>query len=154
ARSRRARRLHVPAHRAPGRDRGGSGAGPARRRDLDRGSSGLRGAGRARAAGAGESRRGAARESRGGRDRGRAACGPRGDLRTVKISLLTIFPDFFPATLSEGMIRAAREKGRLEVAIVPLRDFTDDTHRTTDDYPFGGGVGMVMKIEPIDRALR
>jgi tRNA (guanine37-N1)-methyltransferase len=72
----------------------------------------------------------------------------------VKISLLTIFPDFFPATLSEGMIRAAREKGRLEVKIVPLRDFTDDTHRTTDDYPFGGGVGMVMKIEPIDRALR
>ena len=72
----------------------------------------------------------------------------------MKISLLTIFPDFFPATLSEGMIRAAREKGRLEVKIVPLRDFTDDTHRTTDDYPFGGGVGMVMKIEPIDRALR
>src|SRR2546423_14574172 len=52
------------------------------------------------------------------------------------------------------MIRAAREKGRLEVAIVGLRDFTDDTHRTTDDYPFGGGVGMVMKVEPIDRALR
>jgi len=71
----------------------------------------------------------------------------------LKISLLTIFPDFFPATLAEGMIRAAREKGRLEVAIVGLRDFTDDTHRTTDDYPFGGGVGMVMKVEPIDRAL-
>ncbi len=71
----------------------------------------------------------------------------------MKISLLTIFPDFFPATLAEGMIRAAREKGRLEVAIVGLRDFTDDTHRTTDDYPFGGGVGMVMKVEPIDRAL-
>jgi len=71
----------------------------------------------------------------------------------VKISVLTIFPDFFPATLAEGMIRAAREKGRLEVAIVGLRDFTDDAHRTTDDYPFGGGVGMVMKVEPIDRAL-
>jgi tRNA (guanine37-N1)-methyltransferase len=71
----------------------------------------------------------------------------------VKISVLTIFPDFFPAALAEGMIRAAREKGRLEVAIVGLRDFTDDTHRTTDDYPFGGGVGMVMKVEPIDRAL-
>jgi tRNA (guanine37-N1)-methyltransferase len=71
----------------------------------------------------------------------------------VKISLLTIFPDFFPAALAEGMIRAAREKGRLEVAIVGLRDFTDDSHRTTDDYPFGGGVGMVMKVEPIDRAL-
>jgi len=51
------------------------------------------------------------------------------------------------------MIRAAREKQRLEVSVVGLRDFTDDTHRTTDDYPFGGGVGMIMKIEPIDRAL-
>jgi tRNA (guanine37-N1)-methyltransferase len=71
----------------------------------------------------------------------------------VKISILTIFPDFFPATLSEGMIRAAREKGRLEVAIIGLRDFTEDTHRTTDDYPFGGGAGMIMKVEPIDRAL-
>jgi tRNA (guanine37-N1)-methyltransferase len=71
----------------------------------------------------------------------------------VKISVLTIFPDFFPPALAEGMIRAAREKGRLEVAIVPLRDFTDDVHRTTDDYPFGGGAGMVMKVEPIDRAL-
>jgi len=71
----------------------------------------------------------------------------------VKISLLTIFPDFFPAPLAEGMIRAAREKGRLEVGIVGLREFTEDSHRTTDDYPFGGGVGMVMKVEPIDRAL-
>jgi tRNA (guanine37-N1)-methyltransferase len=51
------------------------------------------------------------------------------------------------------MIRAAREKGKLEVNIVPLREFTTDTHRTTDDYPFGGGVGMIMKVEPIDRAL-
>ena len=71
----------------------------------------------------------------------------------MKISLLTIFPDFFPPALAEGMIRAAREKQRLEVGIVNLRDHTDDSHRTTDDYPFGGGVGMIMKIEPIDRAL-
>jgi tRNA (guanine37-N1)-methyltransferase len=71
----------------------------------------------------------------------------------VRISLLTIFPDFFGPALEEGMIRAAREKGALEVAIVGLRDFTEDTHRTTDDYPFGGGVGMIMKVEPIDRAL-
>jgi len=71
----------------------------------------------------------------------------------VRISILTIFPDFFPAALAEGMIRAAREKGRLTVDTVPLRDFTDDSHRTTDDYPFGGGVGMVMKVDPIARAL-
>jgi tRNA (guanine-N1)-methyltransferase len=71
----------------------------------------------------------------------------------VRISLLTIFPDFFGPALDEGMIRLAREKGRLEVGIVPLREFTDDSHRSTDDYPFGGGVGMIMKIEPIHRAL-
>jgi tRNA (guanine37-N1)-methyltransferase len=71
----------------------------------------------------------------------------------MKISLLTIFPDFFPPALAEGMIRAAREKGRLTVDIVGLREFTEDSHRTTDDYPFGGGVGMIMKIEPIHRAL-
>jgi tRNA (guanine37-N1)-methyltransferase len=71
----------------------------------------------------------------------------------VKLSILTIFPDFFPPALCEGMIGIAREKGRLEVALVQLRDFTLDTHRTTDDYPFGGGVGMIMKVEPIDRAL-
>lgn len=72
----------------------------------------------------------------------------------MKISILTIFPEMFPPVLAEGMIRAAREKGRLEVNVVNLRDFTDDSHRTTDDHPFGGGAGMVMKIEPIDRALQ
>ncbi len=72
----------------------------------------------------------------------------------MRISLLTIFPDFFGPALDEGMIRLAREKGRLEVGVVHLREFTDDSHRSTDDYPFGGGVGMIMKVEPVDRALR
>ena len=72
----------------------------------------------------------------------------------MRVSVLTIFPDFFGPALDEGMVRAAREKGRLEVGIVGLREFTSDSHRTTDDYPFGGGVGMVMKVEPIDLALR
>jgi len=72
----------------------------------------------------------------------------------VRITLLTIFPDMFPAAFAEGMIRSAREKGRLTIDVVNLRDFTRDTHRTTDDSPFGGGAGMVMKIEPIDRALQ
>ena len=71
----------------------------------------------------------------------------------MRISLLTIFPDFFGPALDEGMTRQAREKGQLEVGIVNLRDFTEDAHRTTDDYPFGGGVGMIMKVEPFDRAL-
>jgi len=71
----------------------------------------------------------------------------------MRISILTIFPDFFPPALGEGMIRAARERQKLATDIVHLRDFTDDSHRSTDDYPFGGGVGMIMKVEPIDRAL-
>ncbi len=71
----------------------------------------------------------------------------------MKITLLTIFPDLFPPALAEGMVRVAREKGELEVEIVNLRDHTEDTHRTTDDYPFGGGVGMIMMVEPIDGAL-
>jgi tRNA (guanine37-N1)-methyltransferase len=71
----------------------------------------------------------------------------------MKITLLTIFPEFFPDAFGDGMIRVAREKGRLELSIVNLRDFTDDPHRSTDDYPFGGGAGMVMKIEPVFVAL-
>lgn len=71
----------------------------------------------------------------------------------MRVSLITIFPEYFPATLADGMIRVAIEKQRLQVDVVNLRDFTDDPHRTTDDYPFGGGAGMVMKIEAIDRAL-
>ncbi len=72
----------------------------------------------------------------------------------MKVTIVTIFPDWFTTPFAEGMIRVARENGRLEVAIVNLRTFTDDVHQTVDDSPFGGGPGMVMKIEPIDRALR
>ena len=71
----------------------------------------------------------------------------------MKITLLTIFPEFFPDAFGDGMIRVAREKGRLDLPIVNLRDFTTDPHRTTDDYPFGGGAGMVMKVEPVFDAL-
>ena len=71
----------------------------------------------------------------------------------MKITLITIFPDFFPAPFADGMIRVAREKGKLDVQVVNLRDFTDDLHKTVDDAPFGGGPGMVMKVEPIWKAF-
>ncbi len=71
----------------------------------------------------------------------------------MRISLITIFPDFFAGALAEGMIRVAREKGLLDIQVINLRDFTEDRHKTTDDTPFGGGVGMVMKAEPIFRAV-
>ena len=71
----------------------------------------------------------------------------------MKISLVTIFPEFFAGPLDVGMIRVARERRVLETEVVNLRDFTADRHRTTDDAPFGGGVGMAMLAEPLFRAV-
>ncbi len=67
----------------------------------------------------------------------------------MRISIVTLNPGFFGGALDEGMIRVAREKGALEVVLVPIRAFTDDRYGTTDDSPYGGGAGMVMKPEPI-----
>lgn len=71
----------------------------------------------------------------------------------MKFSLLTIFPEFFAGPLDQGMIRVARERGLMDIQVVNLRDFTKDRHRTTDDAPFGGGVGMVMLPEPLFAAV-
>src|SRR6267142_2312151 len=71
----------------------------------------------------------------------------------MRFSILTLNPGFLPGALDEGMIRVARQKGLLDVSVVAIRDFTDDRYGTTDDYPYGGGAGMVMKAEPILRAL-
>jgi tRNA (guanine37-N1)-methyltransferase len=70
----------------------------------------------------------------------------------MRFSILTLNPGFFRGATDEGMIRIAREKGLLTVSVVPIRDFTVDRYGTTDDYPYGGGAGMVMKAEPILRA--
>src|SRR5437867_2656197 len=70
----------------------------------------------------------------------------------MHLSILTLNPGFFPGALDEGMIRIARQKGLLDVSIVAIRDFTTDRYGTADDYPYGGGAGMVMKVEPILRA--
>jgi tRNA (guanine37-N1)-methyltransferase len=71
----------------------------------------------------------------------------------MRIDVLTIFPELIESASAYGMPRVARERGVLEVRAVNLRDFTDDTHRTTDDKPFGGGAGMVLLAEPIARAI-
>ncbi len=67
--------------------------------------------------------------------------------------VLTIFPGIFASPLAESLLKKALEKNLIEVRIKNLRDFTRDKHRMTDDYPYGGGVGMVMKPEPIIRAV-
>jgi tRNA (guanine37-N1)-methyltransferase len=71
----------------------------------------------------------------------------------MRFWILTLNPGFFRGATDEGMIRIARQKGLLEVSVVAIRDFTDDRYGTTDDYPYGGGAGMVVKAEPILRSI-
>lgn len=71
----------------------------------------------------------------------------------MRIRILTIFPDTCRAVFSESILKRSCEKGLATLEAIDLRDWTDDRHRTVDDAPYGGGQGMVMKIEPIDRAL-
>ena len=69
------------------------------------------------------------------------------------VDVLTIFPEMFPAWLGSSILKRAQERGRLGVRVHNLRDWTHDRRRTVDDRPYGGGPGMVMKIEPIAEAL-
>ncbi len=70
----------------------------------------------------------------------------------MRIEILTLFPDMFTPLFS-GIIGDAVEKGILKINITDIRDYTLDKHRHVDDYPFGGGAGMVMSPEPIARAI-
>jgi len=67
--------------------------------------------------------------------------------------ILTIFPDFLTSPLQEGIIRRALARDQIQINIVNIRDFADDPHAMTDDRPFGGGEGMVMKPEPLAAAV-
>ncbi len=71
----------------------------------------------------------------------------------MKINLVTIFPEFFAAPLAISIPARAVAAGQVEYRIVDLRDYTHDRHRTVDDYPYGGGAGMVMKPEPFFEAV-
>jgi len=72
----------------------------------------------------------------------------------MKINFLTIFPKIFDSYLNESIIRRAQIKKLIKFNVVNIRDFATDKHHTTDDKPYGGGAGMVMKVEPIFNALR
>ncbi len=72
----------------------------------------------------------------------------------MRISILTIFPDFFSSCLNEGIIRRAVAGNLVAIEAVNIRDFATDRHSMTDDRPFGGGEGMVMKPEPLAAAIR
>jgi len=70
----------------------------------------------------------------------------------LRIDIVTIFPGMF-AALRESIVRRAVEAGLVEICVTDLRDFTSDRHRSTDDYPYGGGPGMIMRPDPFFRAV-
>jgi len=71
----------------------------------------------------------------------------------MKFHILTLFPEMFSGFLSSSIIGRAVESGLLEVELHNIRDYAVDRHRTVDDAPYGGGAGMVMKVEPLARAI-
>jgi tRNA (guanine37-N1)-methyltransferase len=71
----------------------------------------------------------------------------------LRCDVITLFPDMVTPVLESSMLKRARDKGLLEVNVHNLRDYTADKHKVADDLPYGGGAGMVMKAEPILRAV-
>ncbi|GFE57792.1 tRNA (guanosine(37)-N1)-methyltransferase TrmD [Geobacter sp. AOG1] len=71
----------------------------------------------------------------------------------MKIDILTLFPAMFTGPLTESITKRAVEKGLVEIGLHNIRDYAIDRHQTTDDAPYGGGAGMVMKVEPLTACL-
>ncbi len=71
----------------------------------------------------------------------------------MRFSIITLFPEFFNSIFNASLIGKAISKEIIKVEVIYLRDFADEPHKITDDRPFGGGVGMVLKPEPIFRAV-
>ena len=72
----------------------------------------------------------------------------------MRFDILTVFPDIFQSYFNTSIISRAQKNGRIKIVVHDLRDYTTDKHRTTDDRPYGGGPGMVMKVEPVFKALQ
>jgi len=71
----------------------------------------------------------------------------------MKIDVLTLFPDMFKGPFSESIINRSQEKDLVEIKIHNLRDWAQDKHKTVDDSPYGGGAGMLMRVDVIDKAV-
>lgn len=72
----------------------------------------------------------------------------------MKIYVITLFPNIFKFISEEGMVATGIKKGILNLELINLRDYSNDSYQSVDDHPYGGGAGMVMKIEPIYKALK
>ena len=71
----------------------------------------------------------------------------------MQFDVFTLLPEVFPSYLDTSILKRARERGLIDVRVHNIRDFTHDKHHTTDDTPYGGGGGMVMKPEPVFEAI-
>jgi tRNA (guanine37-N1)-methyltransferase len=71
----------------------------------------------------------------------------------LRFDVLSIFPEMFQSPFDASLIGKARDKGIIQIHLHDIRDYAEGKHRMTDDYPYGGGGGMVMKVEPVARAL-
>ena len=72
----------------------------------------------------------------------------------MHIDIITVLPELLDSPLNHSILKRAKEKGLVEINVHDLRDYSlDQRHRRVDDYPYGGAAGMVMQIEPIDRAI-
>lgn len=67
----------------------------------------------------------------------------------MRIDILTLFPEMFSGPFDESIIKRAINKGHVQINLINIRDYSTNKHRTVDDYPYGGGAGMVMMIEPV-----
>lgn len=72
----------------------------------------------------------------------------------MKMTILTLYPSMVESVIGTSIVKRARQKGLVEIEIVNIRDFAADSYGTVDDKPYGGGVGMIMKVDVIVRALR
>jgi len=71
----------------------------------------------------------------------------------IRFDVLSVFPEMLHSPLDFSLLKKAREKGLIEVGLYDIRDWAQDKHKMTDDAPYGGGCGMVMKVEPVERAV-
>lgn len=72
----------------------------------------------------------------------------------MKIFILTLFPEMFDGPFSSSIVKRAQDKGHISIEYVNIREFSTDSYKTVDDHPYGGGSGMILRVDVIDKALQ
>jgi len=74
-------------------------------------------------------------------------------MRQMQVDILTLFPEMFSGVLNASILKRAQEKGALKVNLINIRHYSTDKHKSVDDYPYGGGPGMILRVEPVVAAV-